>query len=68
MKLLTVTIGALTALAFTASVAAAQMQPIPNPPEKPKAAHHHHKKKKAAEPAAASSDKPADKMAADKKK
>ena len=70
MKLLTVTIGALTALAFTASVAAAQMQPIPNPPEKPKAAHHHHKKKKPDAAATATADKPmaSDKMATDKKK
>ena len=48
MKILTVTLGAITALAFSASVAAAAMEPIPNPPEKPMAHHkkHHHAAKK----------------------
>ena len=53
MKLLTVGIGAVCALALSAGVAAAEMQPIPNPPEKPKAMMHKHKAKHhAAKPAA----------------
>jgi hypothetical protein len=59
MKLKTVLLG-LTAAAVSTGVAFAQMQPIPNPPEKPKAAapakHHakkHSTKKKSAPKASA---------------
>ena len=38
MKLATLTVSAVAILLFTAGVAAADMQPIPNPPE----AEHHH--------------------------
>lgn len=36
-------LAAIAGVAFTAGAATAQMQPIPNPPEKPKAAAHHGK-------------------------
>ena len=39
MKLVTLVISTVAALAFSAGLASAQMQPIPNPPERP---HHHH--------------------------
>jgi hypothetical protein len=76
MKLLTIAVGAISAIALTAGAAAAQMQPIPNPPEKAMHGkmhhkkHHHHAAKKAdadakADKAAATGDKAA--MAADKK-
>ncbi|MDE2487404.1 MAG: hypothetical protein KGO51_08400 [Alphaproteobacteria bacterium] len=61
MTLKMIGLAAFASLAFTAGTAAAQMQPIPNPPEKPKAhsmhhakAHHamtHHAKKHAAKKA-----------------
>jgi hypothetical protein len=35
-------LAAFASLALSAGTAAAQMQPIPNPPEKPKAAGHMH--------------------------
>ena len=71
MKLVTVGLGAICALALSAGMAAAEMQPIPNPPEKPKAAAHkhkatHHKAKPAAEQPAA--DQPAEKAAEPAKK
>lgn len=37
-------LAAFASLALSAGMAAAEMQPIPNPPEKPKAAKHHVKK------------------------
>jgi hypothetical protein len=50
-------LAAFATLALSAGTAAAQMQPIPNPPEKPKAASHkakHHAKKKSTKAADAS--------------
>ncbi len=61
MKLKTVLLG-LTAAAFSTGVALADMQPIPNPPEKPKpasTAKHHHKKHHAKKPAAKAAEAPA---------
>jgi Spy/CpxP family protein refolding chaperone len=45
MKKVTLAISALAVFAFTAGVAAAQMQPIPNPPENHMMSHHHVKQK-----------------------
>lgn len=59
MKLKTVLLG-LTAAAVSTGVAFAQMQPIPNPPETPKAssvAKHHAKKHKATHHKKAAADK-----------
>jgi hypothetical protein len=50
MKLATLTVSAVAALLLSAGIAAAQMQPIPNPPETHHAmpqghhhgGHHHH--------------------------
>lgn len=53
MKLKIIGLAAFASLALSAGIAAAEMQPIPNPPEKPKASgkhhakHHHHMAKKA---------------------
>ena len=62
MNLKMIGLAAFACLALSAGTAAAQMQPIPNPPEKPKAMakHHakHHAKKKPA--ATADADKKAD--------
>lgn len=44
MKLTTIGLAAAVSLALSAGTAFAQMQPIPNPPEKPAAAKHHGKK------------------------
>jgi len=41
MKLATLTLTAAAALLLTAGVAAADMQPIPNPPEEHHVAKHH---------------------------
>jgi hypothetical protein len=41
MNLKMIGLAAFATLALSAGTAAAQMQPIPNPPEKPKAAKHH---------------------------
>ncbi len=53
MKLLTIGIGSVCALALSAGIAAAEMQPIPNPPEQPKKMMKHKHKHHAAKPAAA---------------
>jgi hypothetical protein len=45
LQLKTIGLAAFVCLALTAGTAAAQMQPIPNPPEKPKAVAKHHAKK-----------------------
>ena len=47
MKTMILAISALSALALSAGLASAQMQPIPNPPERPHYGsaghgHHHH--------------------------
>jgi hypothetical protein len=52
-------LAAFACLAFSAGTAAAQMQPIPNPPEKPKATAKHHAKKHHAKKKAASTEAPA---------
>ena len=65
MQLMTIAIGAISALALTAGAAAAQMQPIPNPPEKPMSGKMHHKKHHAAKKAEAKADDKAA-MASDK--
>ncbi|HEX3700940.1 MAG TPA: hypothetical protein VHV27_09735 [Phenylobacterium sp.] len=43
MNLKMIGLAAFASLALSAGTAAAEMQPIPNPPEKPKAAKHHAK-------------------------
>jgi hypothetical protein len=69
MKLKTVLLG-LTAAAVSTGVAFAQMQPIPNPPEKPKAAApakphaKKHSTKKSAHKASAAAPKSGDKATA----
>ena len=52
-------LAAFASLALSVGTAAAQMQPIPNPPEKPKAAKHHAKHHHMAKKAAAKDDKAA---------
>jgi|HubBroStandDraft_4_1064222.scaffolds.fasta_scaffold387230_2 hypothetical protein len=42
MKLVTLAITSLAAVAFSAGLAAAQMQPIPNPPDHPHHMMDHH--------------------------
>lgn len=44
MKLTTIGLALIASLALSAGSALAQMQPIPNPPEKPAATMHHAKK------------------------
>ena len=58
-------LAAFASLALSAGTAAAQMQPIPNPPEKPKAAKHH-AKHHATHHAAKKADAKTDKAAAPK--
>jgi hypothetical protein len=55
----------LAAAGFCASTAFAQMQPIPNPPEKPASSKHHAKKKSSHHAKPAASSAPAKPAAAD---
>jgi hypothetical protein len=60
-------LAAFASLALSVGTAAAEMQPIPNPPEKPKASAKHHARHHAKHHATAAKDKSAAAPTTDKK-